>query len=161
MIKFALAALWIIAVTTGTVLFAYQSAGTDPETEQQATYFGGLDYVQTEVISVPVLKNNEVHGYFLARLVYTAEAEKLHRMVMPPEAIIFDEVYSYLFGNELIDFSGKETFDLDAFRNGIKDSINRRVGEDLVREILVEQMDFLTKADIRNSMMRGFAGSEM
>ena len=110
---------------------------------------------------MPVLKNNEVHGYFLARLVYTAEAEKLHRMVMPPEAIIFDEVYSYLFGNELIDFSGKETFDLDAFRNGIKDSINRRVGEDLVREILVEQMDFLTKADIRNSMMRGFAGSEM
>ena len=160
MIKFALAALWIMAVTAGTVLFAYQSA-SGPESEAQATYFGGLDYVQTEVISVPVLRSNEVYGYFLARLVYTAKADKLRGMVMPPDAIIFDEVYSYLFGNQLIDFSRKETLDLDAFREGIKNSINRRVGEELIQEILVEQMDFLTKADIRNSMMRSMAGPEM
>ncbi len=161
MIKFALAALWIIAVTAGSVLFAYQSAGDGTDADEQATYFGGLDYVKTEVISVPVLRNNEVYGYFLARLVYTAEAEKLRRMVMPPDAIIFDEVYSYLFANPLIDFSRKETLDLDAFREGIKNSINRRVGEALVQEVLVEQMDFLTKSDIRDSMMRGFAGSQM
>lgn len=161
MIKFALAALWIIAVTAGSVLFAYQSAGDGADADEQATYFGGLDYVQTEVISVPVLRNNQVYGYFLARLVYTAEAEKLRRMVMPPDAIIFDEVYSYLFANPLIDFSRKETLDLDAFREGIKNSVNRRVGEALVQEVLVEQMDFLTKSDIRDSMMRGFVGSEM
>lgn len=161
MIKFALAALWIIAVTAGSVLFAYQSAGTGPEGEEQATYFGGLDYVQTEVISVPVLRDNQVYGYFLARLVYTAKADTLRTMVMPPDAIIFDEVYSYLFGNQLIDFSRKETLDLDAFREGIKNSVNRRVGTELVQEVLVEQMDFLTKADIRNSMMRGLSGPEM
>ncbi|MGY6707001.1 MAG: hypothetical protein ACXIVF_01635 [Rhizobiaceae bacterium] len=161
MIKFALAALWIIAVTAGSVLFAYQSAGDRTETEEQASYFGGLDYVQTEVISVPVLRNNEVYGYFLARLVFTAEAEKLRRMIMPPDAIIFDEVYSYLFANPMIDFSRQETLDLDAFREGIKNSVNRRVGEALVQEVLVEQIDFLTKADIRDSMMRGFVGSEM
>ena len=161
MIKFALAALWIIAVTAGTVLFAYQSIGNGPEGEEQATHFGGLDYVQTEVISVPVLKDNEVYGYFLARLVYTAKADKLRSMVMPPDAIIFDEVYSYLFGNPVIDFSRKETLDLDAFREGIRNAVNRRVGEQLVQEVLVEQMDFLTKSDIRNSMMRDLGGSEM
>ena len=162
MIKFALAALWIIAVTAGSMLYANQSGGgIGEETEGQATYLGGLDYVQTEVISVPVLRNNEVYGYFLARLVYTAEAERLQRMVMPPDAIIFDEVYSHLFGNPMIDFSRDEAFDLDTFRETIKESINRRVGEPLIREVLVEQMDFLTKSDIRDSMMRGTSGSQM
>jgi len=82
-------------------------------------------------------------------------------MVMPPDAIIFDEVYSYLFGNPLIDFSREETLDLDTFREAIKESINRRVGETLVEEVLVEQMDFLSKSDIRDSMMRGISGPEM
>ena len=66
MIKFALAALWIIAVTAGTMLYGNQSGGNGEETA------GGVhlsrrpsDYVQTEVISVPVLRDNEVYGYFL------------------------------------------------------------------------------------------------
>jgi hypothetical protein len=57
-------------------------------------------------------------------------------MTMPPEAIIFDEVYTHLFANPQIDFSRKETLDLEAFRSGIRDSVNRRVGEALIKDVL-------------------------
>ncbi|MFN4272562.1 MAG: hypothetical protein ACK4F5_07100 [Aliihoeflea sp.] len=161
MIKFAAAAIWIIVVTAGTVLFAYQSGDDQAEVDVEATLFAGLEYVKTDVISVPVIKDNAVYGYFLARLVYTAEAKRLNQMVMPPEAIIHDEVYTHLFANPQIDFTRRDTLDLDAFRNGIRESVNQRVGEPLIRDVLIEQMDFLSKADIRDSMMRGVVANDL
>ena len=53
---------------------------------------------------------------------------------MPAAALINDQVYTYLFTNPNIDFSQIETLDLDAFRNGIRDSINKRVGKDLIHD---------------------------
>ena len=161
MIKFAAAAIWIIVVTAGTVLFAYQSRDDQTAIDVEASLFTGLDVVKMDVISVPVLKDNAVHGYFLARLVYTAETKRLNQMVMPPEAIIFDEVYTHLFANPQIDFTRKETLDLNAFRAGIRDSVNQRVGEPLIKDVLIEQMDFLSKADIRDSMMRGVVANDL
>jgi hypothetical protein len=156
MIKFTLAAIWISVVTVASVMFAFQNGQEVSTEEAEPSYFGGLDYVTTRVISVPVLQENRVYGYFLARLVYTAEATKLRSMVMPPEAIIADEVHSYLFANPEIDFSRKDEIDLDALRGGIRDSVNRRVGQKLIHDVLVEQIDFLTKAELRNSAQRGW-----
>jgi hypothetical protein len=156
MIKFAVAAIWISAVTVASVMFAFNGAGEGEGGEDTPSVFGGLEYVTTDVISVPVLQDRRVQGYFLARLVYTAEARKLSRMAIQPEAMILDEVYSYLFANPQIDFSVVDTVDLEAFRAGIRDSINRRVGEQLIHDVLVEQMDYLSKADIRNNTMRSW-----
>ena len=115
---------------------------------------GGLDYIKTEIVSVPVLKDARIDGYFLTRLVYTVEPEKIARLSVPAEALIVDQVYSYIFGNPQLDFVNHETLDLDAFRAGIRDSINKRVGDDLVHEVLIEQVDFLSKDEIRDNTIR-------
>jgi hypothetical protein len=161
MIKFILAGIWISAVTVASVFFAFQYGQEAREGEAEPSFFGGLDYVTTDVVSVPVLNGNQIHGYFLARLVYTAEAKKLRAMTMPPDAIIFDEVYSHLYANPVIDLSREEGIDLDRFRAGIRDSVNRRLGQKLIHDVLVEQMDFLTKEEIRNSTMRSWVSSEI
>lgn len=159
MIKFIGAAIWICAVTIGAVIYSFQSSSAKApnaaaNTHTEATLLGGLDYVKTEVISVPVLKKDGIEGYFLGRFVYTVEPEKVKKLVVPAEAIIVDEVYSYLYANPLADFTRVDTLDLDAFRNGIRDSINKRVGEKLVHEVMIEQIDFLSKAEIRDSALR-------
>ncbi|GLS38165.1 hypothetical protein GCM10010869_37590 [Mesorhizobium tianshanense] len=53
-----------------------------------------------------------------------------------------DQVYSYPYSNRRIDFTKKETIDLDAFRKAIRDTINTRVGADLVHEVLIDQVNF-------------------
>ena len=65
-----------------------------------------------------------------------------------------DQVYSYLYSNPQIDFTKKETIDLDAFRTAIRDTVNTRVGADLVHEVLIDQVNFLTKDEIRDNAMR-------
>lgn len=157
MIKFIVAALWICGAALGAVYFAFQQAAAKPEIKTDAPpapLLGGLDYVRTEVMSVPVLRDRQISGYFLARLVYTIESKKLATFSVPAEALIVDEVYSYIFGNPQADFSDIDKFDTDAFRKGIKDALNKRVGEPVFQDVIIEQIDYLTKDEIRDNSMR-------
>jgi len=158
MIKLVAAAVWIAAATAGSVFYAFQQAG-DVEAAApapEAGAFGGLDYVRLNVVSVPQLKNGEVQGYFLARLVFTAPAERLKQLVVPADAMLTDAVYTKLYADPSVDFSQVDTLDIDAFRAGLRDTVNAKIGEDLITEVLVEQVDFLSKADIRRASFRGW-----
>lgn len=154
MIKFIAAVLWIVVVTLGAVFYSFQAAANRPPVAAASPLLGGVDYVKTDVISVPFVKGERIRGYFLARLIYTVEPKQAAKMSVPLDALIIDQVYTYLYGNPQIDFAELDTLDLDAFRNGIRDSINARVGDKLVHEVLVEQIDFLTPDDIRDNAAR-------
>jgi len=158
MFKFVLAAVWISAATLGAVLYSFQTSQARSSAAPLPAFFGGLDYVRSSVMSVPVVKNGAVDGYFLARLVYTVEPARLKALSLPADVLLTDHLHSYLYGNPQIDFSNPEGVDLDALRNGIRDSINARVGEKLVHEVLVEQIDYLSKADIRDNAIRRRVG---
>jgi hypothetical protein len=76
------------------------------------------------------------------------------KLSVPADALIVDQVYSYIYGNPDLDFINHETLDLDAFRAGIRKKINEKVGEELIHEVLVEQVDFLSKEEIRDNTIR-------
>ncbi len=160
MIKFVVAAIWICVVTIGAMVYSFQSSAAKPEPGSEPAFFGGLDYVKTEVFSVPVLQNGVINGYFIGRFVYTVEPEKLAKLSIPAETLIVDEVYTYLFSHPEIDFSKTDIVDIDALRTGIRDSINKRVGDTLIHEVLVEQIDYLSKADIRDNTIRQRGAAE-
>jgi len=155
-IKFIGAAVWICIATLGAVYFSFQMAGAKPATpqEQAESMMGGLDYVRTEVMSVPLIQNGAINGYFLARLVYTVDPQDLKKLTVPAESIITDVVYSYIFGDPALDFTKIATLDLDAFRNGVRERINKQVKFDLVKDVLVEQIDYLSKDEIRDNAVR-------
>jgi len=153
-IKFIAAAIWICAVTIGAVFYSFQTASAKLNAPAPPPLLGGLDYIKTDIVSVPVLYEGQIHGYFLTRLVYTVEPEKAARLSVPAEALIVDQVYSYVYGNPELDFASHETLDLDAFRAGIRKKINDKIGEEMVHEVLVEQVDFLSKDEIRDNTIR-------
>lgn len=154
MIKFIAAAIWICIATVGAVFFSFQAAGARGEGEPPKPMLGGLDYVKTDLISVPLMRNSSIDGYFLTRLVYTVEPEQIKKLSIPAEALITDQVYSYLYSNPQIDFTNDSALDLDAFRGNIRDTVNGRVGADLVKEVLIEQVDYLSKDEIRDNAIR-------
>lgn len=154
MIKFVVAALWIAAVTVGSVYYSFNTQQQETVETPAASIFGGLDYVSTGMISVPLLRDKKVYGYFLARLVYTVEPEKVKKLAVPVDTLLVDQVYDYLYANPHIDFVERTNLDLDALREGVRDSVNTRVGEKLVHEVLIEQLDFLTREDIRENSTR-------
>lgn len=154
MIRFIAAALWICAVTIGAMFYSFHSASAKLNAPEPPPLLGGLDHIKTDIVSVPVLSEGQIDGYFLTRLVYTIEPEKAARLSVPAEALIVDQVYSYVYGNPDLDFASHETLDLDAFRAGIRKKINDKIGEELIHDVLVEQVDFLTKDEIRDNTIR-------
>lgn len=160
MIKFVIAAFWIVAVAIGSVYYSFGVAQNRPVEAVTPGFLGGLDYVKTDVISVPILKTGQVTGYFLARLVYTIETEQAKKLVLPAQAVITDEVYSYLYANPQIDFQKRGAIDIDAIRNGIRKSVNDRIGAPLIHDVLVEQLDFLTKEEIRANSFRAVPATD-
>jgi hypothetical protein len=153
-IKFIVAAIWLCVVTIGAVFYSFQNAAANLDAPAAPPLLGGLDYVKTEIVSVPVLNDGHISGYFLTRLVYMVEPDKIARLSVPADSLIIDQVYSYIYGNPQLDFVNHETLDLDAFRSGIRDQINKKVGEDVVHEVLIEQVDFLSKEEIRDNTIR-------
>jgi hypothetical protein len=158
-IKFIVAALWICAATLGAVFYSFQAAGQRGVGEPPKPMLGGLDYVKTDIISVPLIRNSRIDGYFLTKLVYTVEPDQIKKLSIPAPALITDQVYSYLYSNPQVDFTKKDTIDLEAFRKAIRDTINARVGVELVHDVLIDQVNFLSKDEIRDNALRRRAGA--
>ena len=98
-----------------------------------------------------MIRNSTVQGYFLTKLVITAEPADIAKLSVPAPDLISDQVYTYLYGNPQIDFSKVATLDLDKFRASIRDSINQRVGIELAHDVIVDQVNFLTMDQIRDN----------
>jgi flagellar basal body-associated protein FliL len=155
-IKFVLAAVWICVATLGAVFYAFQSAESKSAADEDGplTMMGGLDYVKTEVISVPVIRDAAVEGYFLARLVYTVDPREMKKLKVPAEAVITDVVYSFVYSSPSLDFRKVKTLDPDRLRNGIREGINTRIGQQLIQDVLIEQIDYLSKEEVRDNALK-------
>ncbi|WP_157016372.1 hypothetical protein [Mesorhizobium xinjiangense] len=149
MIRFVAAALWILAAALGTLYFAYSATGSgqDGTAGEEAAH---SDFMRTGIMSVPVIRDGKVQGYFLTKLVYATDPVLKSKMQLPLDSVLVDQVYSYIYSNPQIDFSRYDALDLDAFREGVRASINERVGGELIHQVLVEQIDYLSKQEIRD-----------
>ena len=66
-----------------------------------------------------------------------------------PQAIT-DELYTLLVGKKMIDVATAGSFDLEGFRGVVKEGLNRRFGAEVIAEVYVEQIDYLTTASVEN-----------
>jgi len=64
--------------------------------------------------------------------------------------MITDELYTLLVGKKMIDVGATGNFDLDAFRGVVKEGLNRRFGAEVIAEVYVEQIDYLTTASVED-----------
>ncbi len=148
MIRMVLTGLWmcvVVAVASHVVLdYRARAAGVQPEDK-----FYGLTYKKTKVLTVPILSNGAIDGFVVAQFVFTADAQALREAPLPPESFILDEAYQAIFANQEINFRRLRSFDMQAFLGGIAKRANARLGRELVREIMVEEFNFVDKTQVR------------
>jgi hypothetical protein len=155
MIKLLITGVWISAVALASVYFSVQIANKKEGDDPVPAMFGGLESVRGDVTSIPVISGGSVKGYFLTRLSYTIDPSKAELMTIPVKDLVTDALYSALVGDNLIDFPNMKRFDLEGFKTRIRDSINERLGDKVFHDVLVEQIDYLSKEDIRANMSGG------
>lgn len=109
---------------------------------------GGLDYETIRPVNVPILADGALQGYVVAKLVFTADADALRSLPVPPHPFLVDEAFRRIYADEGLDFKRLERYDLDALTAQLRDAANRRIGKDIIREVLVEEFNYFDKDDV-------------
>lgn len=150
MTRLILAGLWLCAtVFVSSHLTADWRAQRLAAASAEPSYFRGVSYEKTRPLSVPILRDGKIAGYVMARLVYTIDTEDLRTLRVPPESFILDETFQRLFADESIDFADLRAFDMQAFLGGVTRAVNARIGKDVVRELMVDEFNFVDPEQVR------------
>jgi hypothetical protein len=150
MIKFVITGVWACVVTLGAVYGSVWMA-TRPAPDPAAAQKAQQEYVKGESINIPVLANDQVTGYFLTKISFMMEKDKAKDLKAPLTELTTDELFSLLVGNKMIDVSHLSSFNLPAFRDDIKKNMNERLGGEYIDSVLVEQLDYLSKDEVRGT----------
>lgn len=152
MIKTLAIGLWVCVASLGSSYVAASMQGPAHEEKKSPTYFAGLDWRKTEGITIPILSKSKISGYVLARFVYTVDGETANTLAVPPDPFILNDAFTAVYQASDFDFEHPERYDLEALKTRIKESVNKRFGQEIVHEILVEQFDFLPKDEMAPKM---------
>lgn len=150
MIKLLIIGVWACVVTLGSSYVVFSMSAPEAHGEVESDFYDGLDYRSTGAITVPIIADKAIKGYVLARFVYTIDGKTVAQLKVPPDPFILDEAFRRLYTTDGFDFDEPTRFDLSSLTDGIRDAVNARYSEELVKEILVDQFDYIAKDDIRN-----------
>ena len=149
MIKLLGIGVWVMVVTLGAgYAMASFSGGGEAPAPKQPTYFEGLDYKKTNSIAVPLISDNAIQGYVLARFVYTIDGKLASTLAVPPDPIILDEAFRAVYSDCGFYVHSPERYDLAALLGSIKETVNKRYGQKVVEDVMVDQFDFLPKSQM-------------
>ncbi len=152
MIKLLVVGLWVCVVTLASGYSAVMwQTGRAPEQEAEK-FFGGLDYIKTKMISVPVITDGAVQGYVIAQFVFTVEANLLKKLSVKPDVFLVDEAIRTIYAGQGFDFRQMKKHDLPALAKLIADNVNARFGARFVEEVLVQDLNYLPKEQVRGRM---------
>jgi hypothetical protein len=154
MVKLIITGLWVCVVTLGAVYFSVKMSAPPPPVDESQLLKDKSELVKGEAINVPVLANGAVQGYFITRISFLMDKEKVKGLHLPLTEMMTDELFTLLVGNRMVDLSDTKAFDLETFKASIKDNLNKKFGDDYVLEPLIEQIDYLSKDDIRANAER-------
>lgn len=149
MLKIVLTGVWICAVTLGAVYYSVQRAMPPAPGSEEASREASLEYIRGENLSIPVISDGEVSGYFVARITVRVDRDKTGKVEIPLKQLLTDELITLLSNTSMTNLAHVRTFDPAAFKEHVKTGLNAKLGEGVVDAVLIEQLDYLSKADIR------------
>ncbi len=147
MIKLVLTGIWVCAITLASVYFSVHMATAPapaPDTSKQTQ----LELVKGESITVPIVKDGAVAGYFLGKVSFMMNKEMVKGASLPLTEMTTDELFTLLVGNKMVDVGNMKSFDPQAFREMIKKDMNEHLGGEYIAQVMLEQLDYLSKADV-------------
>ena len=149
--------VWVILVTAGAT-FASVYLGKSGGGEQSQTEDLGVEQLTSELMSVPILRGGDVEGYVILQLSFGADKALLEQKKLDAMPYIKDAVFRGIFTSADVDFRHLKPNDLDEMAGQIAKLANQRLGIELVRQVLFQQLNYVKKEDIRTNWIGGGSG---
>lgn len=145
-----LVGVWVCVVTLvssyGAVVWM---TGARAVADEQA-YLEGIEYKKVQPLTVPMIKGGEIQGYVVARFVFTADARTLRTISVTPGIFVADEAFRYIYSTDRIDFEKIRKYDIETMTADIRQNVNKRLNAEIVQDILIEDLNYVHRGDIRS-----------
>lgn len=147
--KVLVTGLWICAVTIASCYGAVTWGGGLFAKKTEA-YLEGLQYQKLAPINIPMIAEGRVQGYIIAVLVFTADARLMHTLPVPPNAFVVDEAFRQIYADPSLDFRKLAKYDITRRLAEVRSAVNGRLGAEVVKDVLVDEMNFVPKREVRS-----------
>jgi hypothetical protein len=155
-IKYLLLGFWICAITLASAYATIVWQTQKPQIETAAKDDDEpVEQLQTKMITVPVLANGGLKGYVLAQFVFRINAAALKNMPVKPDIFLIDEAIKVIYSGEAIDFRNPEKRDVAKLSALIKKNVNARFGDNFVKDVLVQELNYLPQDRLRGGALSG------
>ncbi len=151
MLKFVLLGVWVIVATAAST-FASVYLKPGPEASGDAVPGDqGVEELKAEMTSIPMIRGGDVVGYVILQLSFGVDRRVLSEVKLEPGPYLNDAAFRVIFASTDIDFRRLRGSDLDRLTEAVAAEANKRIGAHLVRHVLIQQLNFVRKEDIRTN----------
>ncbi|QRE76685.1 hypothetical protein [Methylobacterium aquaticum] len=148
--KILITGLWICAVTIASCYGAVTFGGGIFSDKKGEPYLEGLQYQKLAPINIPMIADGKVQGYVIAVLVFTADAKLMHTLPVPPNSFVVDEAFRQIYSDPALDFRKLAKYDITKRLAEVRAKVNERLGGDVVKDVLVDEINFVAKREVRS-----------
>ena len=141
MLKFVMIGVWIAIVTASasylSATMMVPSAGTGDAAQEEL----GVEQITTEMTSVPMVRGGTIIGYVIIQLSFEADRAMLGKLKVDPKPYLVDAAFRAVYSNPQSDFTRLKASDIDDLTHTILTTANARIGGNLVRQVLIQQLN--------------------
>lgn len=157
MIKMILSGVWVAALLVGSTMFFAPSESETHEGKnegEKGAYFGALDYIKIDPMSISLVRDNAVRGYLLLNAAYTIDGKAAATITVPLDFVMKDVIITSVHQSETLDVFKLSSFDTIKFQDQLERDINKKLGKKIVHEVLILKLEFISIEDVRDMQMR-------
>jgi len=154
MLKLLILGMWAVMVTAASVYFSAsylsQSGGEHPVTEGNL----GIEQISTDMTSVPMVRGGAIQGYVIIQLSFAADRARLEHLKIDPAPYLIDAAFRAIYGSSQTDFTRLRPSEIDELTDTIGKLANQHLGEPLVKQVLIQQLNYVRREDVRTNWIK-------
>lgn len=158
-------ALWIAAVTLAGVYLG-QNAASSGDSEMQEAGGGGhgtsslYNEFHTDLFAIPHIEKTGIAGYLTGRFTIKTIAAEEAALKIPLNTLIFDSLTHHFYAEAGAFATSAGWERLRETLDELRAIANETAGREVVAEVLIEQLDYFSKDDIRMGDEQSFSPAE-
>ena len=113
-----------------------------------------LTDISINTMSIAMIRNNNIVGYLMLSPVIVVDKAMVDDLSVPIQYYARDVIINTVHKNENIDVYRLDKFDYEELQSKVVANINASIGKKMVQKVLIQNIDFITKEDVRDLQLR-------
>ena len=148
-IKIILAAVLALVVNVSLVFALNTYSMFTRKPTQESKQEESKRFKKTKAINVPVIEGKEVKGYFLIQFAFATTGTGKTDLDETAEIYILDDVLTRIYGISNTYGAKLEKSQISELAPKILGAVRNKMGNDFVKEVLVQEFTYIPRADVK------------